>query len=198
MRTGLGSAGACLLLSLGGILLTACPKKQVVEEKPTVIETQTVGNLKKEAIDLNNDKRPDIWNYSSTEGRSRLVRKESDLNFDGKVDVTSHFEAGQVVKEEVDADFDGKIDWTDYYGEGGKRTRQELDTDFDGELDTWRYFDAGLLIRKERDTDGNGKPDYFEHYENDQVSRTGRDTDGDGKEDTWDTEGPAKRSGENK
>lgn len=180
------TAKASASVAFVSLLLTGCPKN--VTETPTqpaVVETQTVGNLKKESIDLNNDKKPDIWNYYSTEGKSRLVRKETDLNFDGKPDVISHYEGGQVGKEEVDADFDNKIDWVDYFGEGGKRTRQEWDTDFDGKVNLWKYFDAGKLIRKERDTDNNGKPDYFEFYENDQVTRRAFDTDGDGKEDTY-------------
>ncbi len=172
---------------LGMVLFTGCPPKEVVqEEKPAIVETQTVGNLRKEAIDLNNDNVPDIWNYYATEGRRKLVMKETDLNFDGRRDIISHYEDGKLAKEEVDADFDGHIDWTDFYGDDGKRIRQEVDTDFDGKVDVWKYFHDGKIIRKERDTNNDGRPDYFEHYENGEVTRIGRDTDGDGREDVWD------------
>lgn len=182
---------AVVLTSLTVAALVACATTkepqtltQPDEEQSAVIETQTVGKLKKEAIDLNNDDRPDIYNYYSIDGRRRLIRKESDINFDGTVDVISHYESGQLVKEEIDADFDGKTDWTDFYEEG-RRIRQESDTDFEGRIDVWKFFEDGKIIRKERDINGDGKPDYFEHYENNEVIRIGRDTDGDGKEDTW-------------
>lgn len=174
------------MLALGTACKTRVPETEVQQES-SIVETQSVGTLRKEAIDLNNDKQPDIFNYYSLDQRKRLVRKESDINFDGKVDVTSHYEDGKLIKEEIDADFDGKPDWTDFYEEG-KRIRQEGDTQFDGKVDTWKYFEEGKIIRKERDLNVDGKPDFFEYYSGEEVVRIGRDTDGDGKEDTWDKE----------
>lgn len=175
-------------IGTAALITSGCAStKEAVQEddQSAIVETQSVGKLRKEAIDLNNDKQPDIWNYYTVDGRRRLVRKESDVNFDGQVDVTSHFENGQLVKEETDADFDGKVDWVDYY-EDGERLRQESDTSFDGQVDVWKFFEDGKIIRKERDLSGDSRPDYFEYYQDQEVVRIGRDTDGDGEEDTWD------------
>src|SRR5688500_6512123 len=46
------------------------------------------------AFDLNNDKKPDVWSYTvpakGDDGKDidKLVRKELDINWDGKVDIT--------------------------------------------------------------------------------------------------------------
>lgn len=182
--------GLCVLtfsVSLAGCKTTQTKKdteEVASEEQSAIVETQSVGKLRKEAIDLNNDKQPDIFNYYATDQRRRLVRKESDINFDGKVDVTSHYEDGNLTREEIDADFDGRLDWTDFY-QDGKRIRQEADTQWDGKTDTWKFFEEGKVIRKERDLNQDGKPDFFEYYQNDEVIRIGRDTDGDGKEDSY-------------
>ena len=60
------------------------------------------------------------------------MRKELDLNRDGKVDVVSYFDTeGQLEKEEMDSDYDGRFDWTDRY-QDGIRVMSEYDTDYDG------------------------------------------------------------------
>lgn len=144
-----------------------------------------------EEVDLNGDQQPDIYNYYRERSNASrlLLRKEVDLNLDGRVDIISHFDDdGTLQKEEMDGDYDGRIDWVDHY-RNGVRVMSEYDTDFDGRPNVYKYFakkanGSTHLDRKERDTNGDGNIDYWERFDVDgQVIRTARDTDGDGKMD---------------
>ena len=94
-----------------------------------------------ETVDVNGDGTPDIYNYlrESDTTKHLLKRKEIDLNFDGNIDVISHFdEQGVLAREELDSDFDGAFDWLDHYFDG-KRVMAETDTDFDGKSNIFTY-----------------------------------------------------------
>lgn len=145
------------------------------------------GGTEVEKLDVNGDKRPDIWRHyvrgTGPEGRPQklLVRKDIDLNFDGDVDIRIHLdEQGVVTKEEFDLDFDGRIDMVASYEEGVLVT-QSMDEGFDGTVDVWRYFEGGTLARKERDNDHDGSVDVWEYYEEGRLIRIGRDIDRDGR-----------------
>ena len=150
-----------------------------------------------QAYDLHRRGKPDAWVYTvSTKDDSgrpveRRVRREADLNGDGKVDIVDWFsESGEIIKETLDLDFDGKVDDTIYF-EKGKKIRTEKDLDGDGRIDTWNYYDGTeKLVRKERDVKGSGKVDYWEYWESGAIDRIGEDLDGDGAVDRW-TKGPA-------
>jgi hypothetical protein len=153
---------------------------------------QPPGEEHVQTYDLHRTGKPDVWVYSVTtqdaSGRpvERRVRKEADLNGDGKVDIVYSFDAdGQVMKETLDLDYDGKVDDTLYF-EKGKKVRSEKDLDGDGRVDTWSYYDGTeKLVRKERDVKGTGKVDYWEYWENGVIDRIGEDLDGDGQVDRW-------------
>lgn len=150
------------------------------------------GDSDRVSYDTDGDGRPDVWESfpKGAPAATRLpVRREVDLNHDGKVDVTTHYQAGQIVREEMDGDFDGKVDWTDIY-EGGQRVRTEWDSAFDAKADMIRHFEGGELVRVEQDTNGDGRPDYFEFYKGGALEKSGRDTDGDGQVDRWDGRRP--------
>jgi hypothetical protein len=141
--------------------------------------------------DLNRDGKPDVWEYYVTikdaDGHpvDHLVRKEMDLNFDGKVDAVYWYDdKGEKVREQLDLDFDGKVDETIYF-EKGQVVRKERDLNGDGKVDTWLFYEHGQLVRKERDTKGTGRVDYWEFWENGQIDRIGEDLDGDGNVDRW-------------
>ena len=155
------------------------------------IHQKAQGNEKVTEYDLNGDKHPDVWAYTVTtktpEGKEydRLSRKELDLNWDGKVDVSRTYdEKEQIVKEALDLDFDGKVDQINYY-EKGVIVRKESDLSSAGKPSLWKFYEKGKLVRKERDTNGDGKVDYWEYWEGDQVDRVGEDLDGDGNVDKW-------------
>lgn len=149
------------------------------------------GNEKVTQYDLNRDKKPDVFVFTvparTEEGRDfdRLVRKELDLNWDGRVDISrTYTENEQVESEKIDLDFDGKIDQVNFY-EKGVIVRKERDIGYTGKPNTWIFYEKGKIVRKERDNDGDGKIDYWEYWENDQVDRVGEDLDGDGNVDRW-------------
>ncbi len=147
--------------------------------------------LVRQAIDFDGDQKPEIYNFfrERADAPRLLIRKELDLNRDGKMDVLSWFDDdGNLEKEEMDGDYDGNFDWTDHY-QSGVRVMSEYDTDNDGRPNVFKYYDVGedgiaRIDRKERDTDGDGNIDVWERFNADgEVIRTGRDTDGDGKMD---------------
>ncbi len=140
------------------------------------------------ALDVGGHGKTDLWKYSIlvAEGQERLVRKERDLNGDGKVDVWEAYdEDGNVSKQAYDLDFDGVPDLVISY-EKGQLVRKEYAPGFDGMARTTAYFEKGKLVRKERDTRGTGKVDTWEYWENGELDRVGVDLDGDGEVDRWD------------
>ena len=186
----------CILLGVGSLLGVGCAGQKAASQgtatsgAPAIHQPQAGEQV--QAYDLRRSGKPDVWVYTVTSqdatGRpvERRVRKEADLNGDGKVDVVYYFDAdGQVIKETLDLDFDGKVDDTVYF-EKGKKVRSEKDLDGDGRIDTWNYYDANeKLVRKERDVKGTGKVDYWEYWENGAIDRIGEDLDGDGQVDRW-------------
>ncbi len=179
-----------------GILLaltaTACFEKNKESTTTAAKDTSSVrerattdGNLVVE-VDLDGDASPDIYNYfRSLEDEGRLLlRKEMDLNQDGRIDVWSFFtETGDLDREEMDADFDGSIDWIDHY-QGGKRVMSEIDTENNGTFDLFKYYESGRIRRKERDTTGDGQVDHWEYFnDGGEVVKVGWDIDGDGQMD---------------
>ena len=187
-----------LLVPLAGVVGCASTKSSDKKDGPggsdalsENIHQKTHGNEKVTEFDLNGDKKPDVWTYTipakTPDGKDfdRLVRKELDLNWDGKVDVArSYDEKEQIEKEELDLDFDGRVDQVNYY-EKGVIVRKECDLSSSGKPTLWKFYEKGQLVRRERDTNGDGKVDYWEYWENGQVDRVGEDLDGDGQVDKW-------------
>ncbi|MFZ5469652.1 MAG: hypothetical protein ACOZIN_09460 [Myxococcota bacterium] len=142
-------------------------------------------------FDLNHDEKPDVWSFTveakTDDGKEydKLVRKELDINWDGKVDISRAYnDKEQIEREAMDLDFDGKIDQVNFY-EKGVLIRKERDLDPKPGPDLWIFYEKGKIVRKERDSNGDGTIDYWEYWENDQVDRVGEDLDGDGQVDKW-------------
>ena len=144
--------------------------------------------LDRRDIDLNRDTLPDAYQFAQVkDGELIVVRKEVDVNFDGKIDLVRMFdENGELITERLDTDFDGRVDVVNVF-ESGNLARKEYDTNFDSVTDLWRYFEGGVIARKEADLDHNGQVDYWEYYEKGQIDRVGVDLDGDGSVDQWTT-----------
>jgi hypothetical protein len=139
------------------------------------------------ALDLSHRGRPDVWKYTRKDasGKELLLRKEKDLNGDGKIDTWERYEAdGALSRVVYDLDFDGKPDVTLFF-EKDQLVRKELSFGFDGVPHAFAYYEKGKLVRKERDTNGDGQVDYWEYWENGEVDRIGVDDDGDGQVDRW-------------
>jgi hypothetical protein len=143
------------------------------------------------AYDLTREGKPDAWKYTTkADGQERVVRKEKDLNGDGKVDAWELFGPdGTVATLVYDFDFDGKPDATLWF-EKDQLVRKDMSFGFDGVPRTFAFYEKGKLVRKERDTTQDGKVDTWEYWENDEIDRIGVDSDGDGQVDKWETRQP--------
>ncbi len=184
------------LLLVTAIVLVGCPKKApehgaATEENPrqSITVTPAEDGLERVAVDLDRDGRAEVWNLQRprSDAAPLLVRKETDLNGDGNVDVRSYFDdVGKLTKEEMDGDFDGTFDWVDHYQEG-RRVMSEWDTDYDGVANVWSYFESDRLTHQERDENGDGNVDYWIRFdEAGNAVRTAKDLDGDGQMDVRD------------
>jgi hypothetical protein len=174
------------------------PEAAKVEERvePEPIRPRPASDEKVTEKDTNGDEKPDVWVYAveergaDGERRERMVRKELDINWDGRVDITTAYDAHEErEREAMDLDFDGKVDSVFFY-EKGVNVRRERDLNGDGKPDVWTYYEKGKLARKERDSNGDGRVDYWEYWENNQVDRIGEDLDGDGNVDKWSRDTP--------
>jgi len=186
-----GMVSALILLGAVGC---GSRRGNVVAHRPAngeAIRQGAAGAEKTTEYDFNHDGKTDVWTYTVLEtgpdgtARSRLVRKELDINWDGRVDIRrSYTAAEELEKEALDLDFDGKVDQTNTYDKG-QVVRKERDLNYDGRPDEWVLFENGKRVRKERDSNADGRVDYWEYWENDAVERIGEDLDGDGKVDRW-------------
>ena len=90
-----------------------------------------------------------------------------------------------MTRDESDLDFDGEVDMVVFYP-GDQVSRKELRIRGGSErADIVKYYKDGQLDYLEGDRDGDGTLDYWEHYSEGQIVRTGRDTTGDGEPDEW-------------
>ncbi len=181
------------------VALAACSgPKAAGPNRPSSDELQGVeehkqGDLTVKTYDILHSGRPDVWDYSKTVPDPRtgkpgllLIRKEMDLNGDGKVDLWRWYrDDGTIEKEALDLDFDGKVDEVIFFDSKGVPVKKEQALNFDGKPNLWKYYEKGQLVRKERDTKGNGRVDTWEYWEGGKIDRIGIDTDGDGIVDQW-------------
>lgn len=140
-------------------------------------------------LDVNGDGQVDIRTAMSG-GRPRC--RETDANFDGRVDIYRWFEpgSGQVTRVEEDYDFDGRIDVVATF-EAGVLARDVMDTNFDGLTDTWRAYRGGRVVELRRDADGDGRVDTWERFdETGRVTYSATDTNRDGNPDSDDAGAP--------
>src|SRR6202521_3362175 len=59
--------------------------------------------------DQNGDGRPDVWRVYDRQGL--LSEVTADTNFDGRSDVHEYYEHGALVRRESDGDFNGRVDF---------------------------------------------------------------------------------------
>jgi hypothetical protein len=183
-----------ILIIAAATLLPACktaPKKAPVQEaqkeesdEPEVVLPDGVIGL-----DINGDGKPDIFKHYKDVGEKRvIVKRESDLNADGKIDMVRLYDVkARPTQETIDLDFDGNKDVVRRYQEG-KLISEAFDMNLDGKPDLTKYFEDGALIRKEQDSKLDGKIDYWEYFdEKGKLERIGVDQDGDGAIDAWHT-----------
>ena len=132
-------------------------------EKPTVKASEARQIRPKEVkIDRNYDGVIDRIEVYDTKGL--ITRVEADVNGDGKIDETVHYENGIPVKGEKDANGDGKPETILVYDNKGAIIRSETDSNGDGKLDEWVTYSNGAPVKAEKDTNNDGKADTWINY----------------------------------
>ncbi len=103
--------------------------------------------------DLTQSGKPNVWKYTrrSPDGKEIVVRRERDLNSDGRIDVWEFNDAeGNPEKQVLDLDFDGKADVIHHF-EKGQLVRKEMSFGFDGKPPrTFRELGSQMGVCKER------------------------------------------------
>ncbi len=151
------------------------------------------GDLISEKGDVSGDGKPDVWNFyreqpdpqDPTVKKRVLVKKEADLNFDGRKDIIRLFDdEGVLTREEADLDYDGEIDQVNLYKKG--ILTEKFIYRGNQQVFIWKFFEDGKLVRLNRDDSGNGRADYCElWYAGEKLSKKGWDKTGDGECDYW-------------
>jgi hypothetical protein len=108
-----------------------------------------------------------------------------DANNDGRADLIMVMEGGREVCRAADLDFDGKVDVWTYFDASGKITRREFDYDRDGAIDEIQIFAAGQIVEKQRASTLAHRIDTWEKYTNGKIVSAERDANGDGRIDQW-------------
>ncbi len=151
-----------LLLALLPAAVVACAGKTPAAQAPPQASAAAPSAGSDEtmtAFDLAQTGRPNLWKYTrrGPDGKDVVVRRERDLNGDGRVDVWEYYDdAGNLEKQVVDLDFDGKADVIMYF-ERGQMVRKEMAFGFDGKPRSIAYYEKGKLVRKEKDENGDGQ-----------------------------------------
>jgi hypothetical protein len=124
-------------------------------------------HLKYIELDLNNDGRPDRWEYytGGANGRSGA----------GAV-----FDKNTVLERAEEANGSDKTITRREFYDHGVLSRVEEDTDFDGRLDKWEQYEDGALVRIDLDLTGTGKPNRRMIYKNGALDHMESDAKGDG------------------
>jgi hypothetical protein len=141
-------------------------------------------------LDANGDGKTDVVKLfiaAMQDGHAsqQLVCKQTDLDFDGKMDLVQYYgPGGELFMDEYSMDYSGKFNGRSFFQEG-KKVRSEKDMDFDGKPDYFEFYEAGKLVRVERDRNSDGKIDEWQYYEGGRLDRIGWDTTGSGRVDKW-------------
>jgi hypothetical protein len=108
-----------------------------------VFLTPATGRVRVE--DRNGDGRPDVWRHYDQWGA--LTEVAIDSNFDGRSDVYEYYDQGALVRRESDRNFNGQIDIVEEFeATTHENFRSVIDVDFDGTADLLVFFHAGRLV----------------------------------------------------
>lgn len=177
-----------ILASYGGA--TGCGGTQKGGTKGGLVEAREAVPLKREACEDGQEQLTDVngdgyANVRNVVDGGRKICSELDLNMDRRVDLMRTFDKnGQVAFEQYDLDFDGRLDLQTYF-EAGKLARKELDTNFDRMVDTWIFCEGDLMKRVERDRRHRGNVDSIEEYQNGLLQSARYDDNNDGRSERW-------------
>jgi hypothetical protein len=95
--------------------------------------------------DRNGDGRPDVWRQYDQWGT--LTEVAIDSNFDGRSDVFEYYDQGSLVRRESDRNFNGQIDIVEEFeATTHENFRSVIDVDYDGTADLLVFFHGGRLV----------------------------------------------------
>jgi hypothetical protein len=95
--------------------------------------------------DRNGDGRPDVWRVYDLQGR--LSEVAIDTNFDGRSDVHEYYEGGVLVSRESDRNFDDRVDLVQLFDyTTHQQARAIEDVDYDGTADLLVLFQGGRPV----------------------------------------------------
>ena len=200
-----------LILLLSSLCFVGCAASQKDAEKINFTEVKENlrfdnTDIKRQVFDMNRDGKVDMWKfYTIQQGLEQdappeyvLIRKELDLNFDGRVDRIMYYDAKETLAlEEIDTDFDGRIDRVSFYDNGliikteiySAQCRQiVIDAPSNEQVFpiSTRHYRKGIFTREETDTKCRGKLETVTIFnDKGEVSQVGYDHTGDGIIDEW-------------
>jgi hypothetical protein len=109
----------------------------------------------------------------------------TDANNDGRADLTMVMDGAHEVCRAADLDFDGRVDVWTYFDAGGNVSRREFDFDRDGAIDEIQIFAGGQIVEKQRASTLSHRLDTWEKYVGGRIVSAERDSNGDGRIDQW-------------
>ena len=174
--------GTSLWVGCGGTAAKMGPNGPGLDHRDTEIHHQAcdVASKSAQAIDANNDGRADL--IMVMEG-GREVCRAADLDFDGKVNVWTYFDAsGNVTRREFDYDRDGAIDEIQIFA-GGQVVEKQRASTLSHHIDTWEKYSGGRIVSAERDANGDGRIDQWWDYKTPDCPIIHSDVDGNGEPD---------------
>lgn len=181
-----------LSLILATAALAASPGAALAGKRaprpPAAVQPPVPDGQKLVVVDADGDDVPEVWSYYAdagpeVRGPARLLRRDIDLNRDGRPDIVALYAGGKVHREELDLDFDGQPDQVDVY-EGGERVRSEVLRPGGGVVQV-RFYEGEDLARVEVDGDADGRPERVEYWRRGAIVRVSHDDDSDGEADRF-------------
>jgi hypothetical protein len=98
--------------------------------------------------DTNHDGRPDVWRYYDSRGV--LARVSIDSNFDGRPDREEQYRNGSLTRRETDRNFDQRVDLIEEFDPSThEHLKSVVDADFDGRADLLVLFQDGRPVHSE-------------------------------------------------
>lgn len=95
--------------------------------------------------DRNGDGRPDVWRTYDRQGR--LSEVAIDTNFDGRSDVHEYYAGGALTIRESDRNFDDRVDLVQRFDSvSHEQERTVEDVDYDGTADVLTLFQGGHAV----------------------------------------------------
>ncbi len=115
----------------------ACASAAIVSRWPSAVDIRTE--------DHNGDGRPDVWRAYDRHGQLSTVAV--DTNFDGRSDVHEYYADGALVRRDSDRDFNDRVDLVEEFNPTTREhVRSVVDVDYNGTADLLVLFQAGRPV----------------------------------------------------